>query len=80
MVARLEIRLKKELLDAEGAGIRRKAREYFGFEVDDIRVIRVLTIDADLAPDQLAQLRTENRNIHESCHGRFLVFTHGPRF
>ena len=59
MVSRLEIRLKKELLDAEGAGIRRKSREYFGFEVEDIRVIRVLTIDADLDPAQLDQIRSE---------------------
>jgi len=59
MVTRLEIRLKKELTDAEGMGIRRKAGEYFGFEVDDIRVIRVLTIDADLPSDHLERIRTE---------------------
>ncbi len=59
MVSRLEIRLKKELMDAEGAGIRRKSREYFGFEVKEIRVIRVLTIDADLNQEQLEQIRTE---------------------
>jgi len=59
MVSRLEIRLKKGLHDAEGAGIRRKAREYFGFEVNDIRVIRVLTIDADLSSDQLEKIRAE---------------------
>ena len=58
MVSRLEIRLKKELLDAEGAGIRRKSSEYFGFKVEDIRVIRVLTIDADLTPAQLQHIRT----------------------
>ena len=59
MVSRLEIRLKKELFDAEGAGIRRKSKAYFGFEVEDIRVIRVLTIDAGLDPSQLEQIRTE---------------------
>jgi len=58
MASRLEIRLKKEITDAEGAGLRRKAREYLGFEVKDIRVIRVLTIDADLHTDQLEQIRT----------------------
>ena len=46
-------------MDAEGAGIRKKSREYFGFEVDDIRVIRVLTIDADLQSDQLKKIQTE---------------------
>jgi phosphoribosylformylglycinamidine synthase II len=59
MVSRLEIRLKKELMDAEGAGISRKSREYFGFEVEEIRVIRVLTIDAELNREQLEQIRTE---------------------
>lgn len=59
MISRLEIRLKKDLLDAEGAGIRRKAREYFGFSVDDIRVIRILTIDAELDRDQLERISRE---------------------
>ena len=59
MVSRLEIKLKRELMDAEGASIRRKSREYFGFEVEDIRVTRILTIDAGLSTDQLEQIRTE---------------------
>lgn len=59
MVSRLEIKLKRELFDAEGAGIRRKSREYFGFEVEEIRVIRVLTIDAELNREQLERIRTE---------------------
>ena len=59
MVSRLEIRLKKDLMDAEGAGIRRKAKEYLACEVEDIRVIRVLTIDAVLDPDQLEQIRSK---------------------
>ncbi|MFO7984575.1 MAG: AIR synthase-related protein [Desulfatiglandaceae bacterium] len=59
MAFRLEIRLKSELTDAEGAGVGRKAREYFGFQVDDIRVIRILTIDARLSDDQLRQIQTE---------------------
>ena len=59
MVSRLEIRLKNELTDAEGMAARRKSREYFGFEVNDIRVIRVLTIDADINKAQLERIRTE---------------------
>lgn len=59
MVSRLEIRLKKELMDAEGAGIRRKSRQYFGFEVDNIRVIRVLTINSDLNQKQLGQIQRQ---------------------
>jgi len=38
MVSRLEIKLKEELMDSEGASIKRKARDYFNFEVEDIRV------------------------------------------
>jgi phosphoribosylformylglycinamidine synthase len=59
MISRLEIKLKRKLMDAEGASIRRKSREYFGFEVEDIRVTRILTIDANLNTDQLEQIRTE---------------------
>jgi phosphoribosylformylglycinamidine synthase len=59
MVSRLEIRLKKDLIDAEGMNIRRKAIDYFGFEVDDISVIRVLTIDADLNETQLETVRRD---------------------
>ncbi len=58
MVSRLEIRLKRELMDAEGASVKGKAKDYFGIEVEDIRVIRVLTIDANLNPNQLEVART----------------------
>ncbi|MBW2064280.1 MAG: phosphoribosylformylglycinamidine synthase subunit PurS [Deltaproteobacteria bacterium] len=59
MVARLEITLKKDLVDAEGEGVKRKAREYFGFRIEEIRVIRALTIDAELAPGELETIRTQ---------------------
>lgn len=59
MISRLEIRLKKDLPDAEGAGIKKKAREYFGISVDAVRVIRVLTIESNFQSDQLEQIRTE---------------------
>lgn len=59
MASRLEIRLKSELLDAEGMNIKRKAKDYFQFEVDDIRVIRVLTIDADLDPPQMVKVQND---------------------
>ncbi len=58
MISRLEIKLKETLRDAEGAAVKKKAREYFGYSVEDIRVIRVLTIDANLKEDQLENLRT----------------------
>ncbi len=59
MVARLEIRLKKEMFDAEGDSIRKKAAEYFGFQLREVRVIRVLTMDASLSTHQLERIRQE---------------------
>ncbi len=59
MLSRLEIRLKPDLVDAEGGTIRRKAREYFDLEVEDIRVIRVLTLETSLNENQLERVRAE---------------------
>ncbi|RLF58055.1 MAG: hypothetical protein DRN37_05525, partial [Thermoplasmata archaeon] len=59
MLSRLEIRLKQELMDAEGESIRRKAKEYFALEVEDIRVIRVLTMETSLPHEHLELVRTE---------------------
>ncbi len=59
MPARLEIMLRPELLDAEGESVRRQAREYFALEFSRIRVIQVLTFDADLTPEELEGIRTE---------------------
>jgi len=58
MVARLEIGLKRDIMDAEGLNIKQKAKDYFGFEVHKIRVIRILTFDVDLNNEQLALVRT----------------------
>jgi phosphoribosylformylglycinamidine synthase len=59
MPARLEIALKDHLIDAEGEGIRQKALDYFGMQLSRVRSIHILTIDADLNPDQLRQIQTE---------------------
>ncbi len=59
MASRLEIRLRDGLMDPEGESIRRKAKDYFALQIDDMRVIRVLTIDADLDDSQLEMLRTQ---------------------
>ncbi len=59
MPARLEIQLKPELVDADGMSICRKASAYFGITVAHVRIIRVLTIDADLTSDQLESIRTD---------------------
>jgi phosphoribosylformylglycinamidine synthase len=71
MVSRLEIRLKKELMDAEGVSIKRKAKDYFGFGAEDIRVIRILTLDANLDQHQLEMIRVHlftNPVIEESSY------------
>ena len=58
MPHRLEITLKPELLDAEGEGVRKKARNYFGIAIDRVRVVQTLVIDADLTPEQRETIRT----------------------
>jgi phosphoribosylformylglycinamidine synthase len=59
MPFRLEIALKDHLIDAEGEGLRQKARTYFGFEIDRIRSVSVLTLDVDLTPEQLERIRKD---------------------
>ena len=59
MAARLEITLKDHLEDPEGQGIRKKAQAYFGIAAERIRTVSILTIDADLAADQLERIRQE---------------------
>lgn len=59
MRARLEIGLRPELTDAEGEAVRRQAREYFGFDCQQVRVIQILTFDAPLTPMELEELRRE---------------------
>jgi phosphoribosylformylglycinamidine synthase subunit PurSL len=57
MISRLEIRLKNDLIDPEGRNIKKKAADYFGIEIKEIRVIKVLTIDSGLDKDQLETVR-----------------------
>jgi phosphoribosylformylglycinamidine synthase subunit PurSL len=59
MAYRLEISMKPDLFDAEGEGIRQKARNYFNIELSLVRTINVVTIDAALTPEQLETVRTE---------------------
>jgi len=59
MPNRLEIALNSDLFDAEGEGIRLKALHYFGLKLSQVRVINVVTIDADLTADQIKTIQTE---------------------
>ena len=76
MASRLEIRLKKELPDAEGNNIKKKAVDYFGLAVKDIRVIKILTLDAELSETQLKDVKAEiftNPVIEESSFSAPIV-------
>jgi phosphoribosylformylglycinamidine synthase subunit PurSL len=57
MPHRLEIALKPELFDAVGEGVCQKAKNYFGLELDEVRTINVVTIDADFSADQLKAIQ-----------------------
>lgn len=57
MPHRLEIMLKPELADAEGESLRQKAKTYFGIELESVRSISILTIDAELSVKQLDAIR-----------------------
>ncbi len=59
MAFRLEIALKPDLFDAEGEGIRQKAKDYFGINIEKIRTIHVVTIDADFTAEQLTIIQKE---------------------
>ena len=59
MPHRLEIALKPELVDAEGNVLRQKAKNYFNIEISDVRTVHIVTIDADLLPDQLKTIQTD---------------------
>ncbi len=59
MPSRIEITLKPEMLDAEGLALSRKARDYFGIEVDSVRTVHLLTIDADLTEAQCERVRSD---------------------
>ena len=57
MPSRIEITLKPEMADAEGQNLRKKARNYFGIQIDTIRSVQVITIDAELTNAQLRSVQ-----------------------
>ena len=59
MPHRLEIALTSDLLDAEGEGLRQKAKDYFGLHLDTVRTVSIITIDADLSDEQLERIRQD---------------------
>lgn len=59
MAVRLEIAWRPELPDAEGEALRRKAQEYFGLALEQVRVLRLLMLDVDLSLAELEAVRRE---------------------
>ena len=59
MPYRLEIAIRPDLPDAEGRGIQKKAKDYFGIELDSVRVVQINTLDLELTPAQCDTIRTE---------------------
>ena len=56
---RLEIGLKPHLPDPGGRGLVSKARSYLGIRLAEARVVRVLTMDTGLTPQELDLVRRE---------------------
>jgi len=59
MAKRLETALKDHLFDPEGAGLCRRVRDYFGWEIGEARVIGILTLDTALSDAELEAVRVE---------------------
>jgi len=57
MTKRLEITLKPELKDPEGENLRKKARNYLGLTLEEVRTLQVLTFDTSLTDEQLEDVR-----------------------
>ncbi|MBI4558708.1 MAG: phosphoribosylformylglycinamidine synthase [Candidatus Hydrogenedentes bacterium] len=59
MAHRIEVAMKGHLADPIGQGVKKRLAEDLGIEVEDVRVVDVYTIDADLNAGELERLRAE---------------------
>jgi phosphoribosylformylglycinamidine synthase len=59
MPSKIEVAMKPGMPDSAGAGVRGRIAEDLGITVDDVRVIDVYTINADLTPEELERVRVE---------------------
>jgi phosphoribosylformylglycinamidine synthase subunit PurSL len=59
MPKRLEIMLKSEVRDPEGETLKKKAHDYLGLKLEEVRTVQVLTFDTTLDEEQLEAIRTE---------------------
>ncbi|MBW1614960.1 MAG: phosphoribosylformylglycinamidine synthase subunit PurS [Deltaproteobacteria bacterium] len=58
----LEIALKPDIFDAEGENIKKKAKEYFNIDIEDVRVINIIAINADFSEKELDIIAEEFTN------------------
>ena len=63
MPQRLEIMLKSEIRDPDGETLKKKARDYLGLKIEEIRTIQVLTFDTALTQEQLEAIRMKSLPI-----------------
>ena len=76
MIHRIEVGMKKELPDPAGKSIQQQIVESLGIETEQVRVIDVFTINADLSSDELEKVRKElftDPIIQESTLDSFLA-------
>ncbi len=59
MICSIEIALKKELRDAQGIALKKKAGSYFGVNIQDARCINIVTLESDLDQQQLEKIKDE---------------------
>jgi len=59
MPHRIEVTLKEQLLDAEGQSLRQKAKDYFDIDLQQVRTVHIVTIDAGLTAEQVERIRAE---------------------
>jgi len=76
MTNKIEVAMKPGLPDPAGLGLRGRLAEDLGIAVDDVRVIDVYTINAELTPEELERVRVElftDPIIQESAINRSLA-------
>ena len=59
MISCIEIALKPDLFDAEGASLTRKALDYFNIRLTDVRTVNLVTLEADLTIPELCTIKDE---------------------
>lgn len=59
MICSIEIALNRELRDAEGFSLKKKADSYFGIRIQEARCINIVTIESDLDQQKLELVKNQ---------------------